>query len=411
MQDDMVSLRTAVAIFAGLAVLAALVVAFMLAGGGPRSSPQRSSLHSANPISRETPIPAATQPHNPNATGSTTGQVNWTPAVKAVGAMLTDGTNIVTVLTEPTPSASAFEAACSKLGGQTVPNPPAGSGGSQLSDLQAVESDDAALVRDCLTTINDTESNSANDPNAITDGESIGRDVVALRWDTANFYLAIGDSGGDQTSDASALSEWTLAREIGFQQSDFPAGTVGVPDAPGGPDHTAPVPASTPCSPVHSQPFVADYDSQTYDPSGIGNDYVNSEVLIMPPDDAKAALQAIGAPGYDTTCFQPAFDADTQSMTPTTTCDTFKFIGSSISQLPPTGFPKGSVVDRYVANMSCTGNGQTGTWYTDVISAQAGSAFVQGTFNSFQSPVSMEIEQKAMNAMATRAAAMRSGSA
>lgn len=262
---------------------------------------------------------------------------------------------------------------------------------------------------DCETTITDVES-TPSDATAVADGQSIGRDLVALRWDAANFYIAIGYSGS-QLSDASSLSEWTLAREIGFQESDFPAGTEGVPDNPGGPDETTPVPASTPCSPVHSEPFVSDYDSQTYDPSGIGDDYVFSEVLIMPPTDARAALQAIEAPGYDTACFQPALDADTQSRTSTSSCGSFKFIGSSISELPSIGFPHGSVDYRYIANMSCTGNGLSGTWYTDVISAQFGSAFFQGTFDSFQAPVSAQIEQGAMNAVAKRANALQSRSA
>ncbi|MGO8825869.1 MAG: hypothetical protein ACLQU9_11605 [Acidimicrobiales bacterium] len=409
MQDDMVSRRTVVAAFGGLAVVAALVVGFLLIGMSPGSSARRSPVHSANPIAREAPITPTTQPQNPRSTSTTPGQINWTPAVESVGAMLSDGTDIVTVLTEPTPSAAGFEAACSKLADQPVPRPPVGSDVSASSSLQAVASDDAALVHDCHTTITDAETNSSNDPNAIADGENIGHALVALRSDAANFYLAIGYSGG-QPSDPSGLSEWTLAKEIAFQQSDFPSGTVAVPSDPGAPYDTSPV-AASPCSPVHSQPFVADYDSQTYDPSGIGNDYVYSEVLIMPPSDASAALEAIGAPGYDTTCFQPAFDADSEAMTPTTSCGSFRLTGSSISGLPATGFPPGSIVDRYVADMSCTGNGATGTWYTDVISAQVGSAFIQGTFNSYRTPVSADIEQEAMNKMAMRASALRSASA
>jgi hypothetical protein len=162
---------------------------------------------------------------------------------------------------------------------------------------------------------------------------------------------------------------------------------------------------------VHSQPWVADYDSQTYDPSGIGNDDVYSEVLIMPAADASAALNAIGAPGYDTTCFQPGFDANARGMTPTSSCASLRFNGSSISELPSTGFPRGSVVDRYAATMTCTGNGVTAIWYTDVISATAGSAFIQGTFNSYDAPVSTQIEHTAMKAMAMRARSFRSGSA
>lgn len=323
--------------------------------------------------------------------------------------MLTDGNNLVAVLTEPTPSAAAFKAACSRLAHQSVPQPPAGSGGPQLSSLQAVESDDTALVHDCKATITEAGSTPSNAAPA-WDGQDIGRDLVALRWDAANFYITIGYSDG-RTSDASGLSEWTLARKIGFQESDFPVGTVGVPNDPGGPDETTPVPASTPCSPVHSQPFVADYDSQTYDPTGIGNDNVYSEVLIMPPIDANAALQAIGAPGYDTECFQPALDADTQGMTPTSSCGSFNFNGSSISKLPSVGLPQGSLVYRYVATTSCTGNGHTDNWYTDVISARVGSAFIQGTFNSFQAPVTAQIEQHAMDAMASRARALQSRSA
>jgi hypothetical protein len=417
MQDDVVSPRTVIAVFVALAVVAALVVGLVVVVYiGPSSSTHRTAVHSTNSISHEVPIPGSTPPSSSSASpprsspASPTGEVDWTSAVTSVGAIVSAGTNLVAVLTEPTPSTAGFQAACSKLARQPVPNPPAGSGGDQLSSLQAVASDDAALVHDCETTFSDAVAHPSNE-TAVADGQNIGRDLVAMRYDAANFYLAIGYSGGDQKSDVSALSEWTFAREIGFQQSDFPAGTVGVPDAPGGPDHTSPVPASTPCSPVHSQPFVADYDSQTYDPSGIGNDYVSSEVLIMPPDDARTALQAIGAPGYDTTCFQPGFDADTRSMTPTTSCGTFTFIGSSISQLPSIGFPVGSVVDRYAANMSCTANGQSGTWYTDLISARVGSAFIQGTFNSFQAPLSTQIEQSAMNAMATRANTHSSGAA
>lgn len=412
MQDDVVSPRTAVALFAALVVLAGLVVALVVVDTAPSSSTHRSAVHSAaNPIAHEVPMARTTPPRPSNDSPSGgQGQVDWTPAVTSVGAILSDGTNLVAVLTEPIPSASGFEAACSKLALQAIPDPPAGSGGAQLSSFRAVASDDAALAHDCEITIAAGEANRLN-ATAVADGENIGRDLVALRYDAANFYLAIGDSGGDQTSDGSALSEWTLAREIGFQQSDFPAGTVGVPDAPGGPDHTSPVPASTPCSPVHSQPFVADYDSQTYDPSGIGNDSVYSEVLIMPPEDANSALRAIGASGYDTACFQPSFDAAMQNMTPTTSCGAFKFIGSSISRRPSTGFPAGSVVDRYVANMSCTANGLSGTWYTDLISAQVGSAFIQGTFTSFQAPISPQIEQNAMDAIATRANIYSSGSA
>ena len=409
MQDDKVSPGVVFAVFAGLALLAALAIGLVILITGPNSSSHRSTVPSADARSSRTPHSISASHVNPSR-ATATGQVDWTGAVTSVSAVLNDGTNLVAVLTEPTPSEAGFEGACSKLAQQYVSNPPRGSGGAQLASLQAVVTDDAALVHACQTTIAETRT-SISSTTAFADGETIGLDLVALRYDAANFYLAIGYSGGDQTSDASALSEWTLAREIGFQDSDFPAGTVGVPNATGGPDHTTPVPASTPCSPVHSQPFVADYDSQTYDPSGIGNDFVDSEVLIMPPDDAKAALQAIGAPGYDTTCFQPAFDADTQNMTPTTSCGAFKFISSSISELPANGFPKGSLVDRYVATMSCTASGQSGTWYTDTISTQVGSALIQGTFNSFQAPITAQIEQRAMNAMATRASTHDSGSA
>ena len=408
MQDEKVSPGVVFAVFAGLALLAALAIGLVVASTGSTSGshPVGSSAHT---ISSRAAHPISPSPVDPSPAPAT-GQVDWTRAVISVGAALNDGTNLVAVLTEPTPSEAGFEGACSKLAQQTVSNPPAGSGGAQLSSLQAVDSDDAALVHACQTTIAQARANILS-TTAFADGEAIGHDLVALRYDAATFYLAIGDSGGDQTSDASALSEWTLAREIGFQESDFPAGTAGVPNAPGGPDHTTPVPASTPCSPVHSQPFVADYDSQTYDPSGIGNDFVDSEVLIMPPADAKAALQAIAAPGYDTTCFQPGFDADTQNMTPTPSCGAFTFMSSSISELPANGFPKGSLVDRYVATLSCTASGQIGTWYTDTISAQVGSAFIQGTFNSFQAPITAQIEQRAMNAMATRASTHDSGSA
>ena len=280
MQDDIVRPRTVAAAFGGLALVAALVFGFVFVDAGPSSSSGRSPARSENPISHGVPITATTQPFNSSPVPSSSGKINWTPSVESVGALLNDGTNIVTVLTEPTPSAAGFEDACSKLAGQSVPQPPAGSAGSASSSLQAIAFDDAALVSDCKTAISDVDANPSNDPNAMADGENLGQALVALRSDAATFYLAIGYSGG-QPSDPSGLSEWTLAKEIAFQPSDFPTGTVPVPSDPGGPYDTTPV-AASPCSPVHSQPWVADYDSQTYDPSGIGNDYVYSEVLIMP---------------------------------------------------------------------------------------------------------------------------------
>ena len=245
MQDDKVSPSVVFAVFAGLALLAALAFGLVVVYAGSNSSSHRSAVSSAHAISSRAPHSISASHVNPGP-APVTRQVDWTRAVTSVGAVLNDGTNLVAVLTEPTPSEAGFEGACSKLAHQTLSRPPMGSGGAQLSSLQAVASDDAALVHACQTTIADARA-SISSTTAFSDGETIGRDLVALRYDAANFYLAIGDSGGDQTSDASALSEWTLAREIGFQESDFPAGTVGVPNSPGGPDHTTPVPAATPC--------------------------------------------------------------------------------------------------------------------------------------------------------------------
>ena len=290
MQDDMVSPRTAVALFAALVVLAGLVVALVVVDTAPSSSTHRCrGAVGSKPDRSRSPMARTTGPRPSNASPPTVGrQVDWTPAVTSVGAILSDGTNLVAVLTEQIPSASGFEAACSNWQSNPFPTLRRDRAVPSCRPSERWRQIVAALAHDCEITIAAGEANRFN-ATAVADGENIGRDLVALRYDAANFYLAIGDSGGDQTSDGSALSEWTLTREIGFQQSDFPAGTVGVPDAPGGPDHTSPVPASTPCSPVHSQPSVADYDSQTYDPSGIGNDSVYSEVLIMPPEDANSA--------------------------------------------------------------------------------------------------------------------------
>jgi hypothetical protein len=401
-----VSTRAVIAVSVCLAVVAALLIGME----GPSSASTHRPTHpSANPIPAFPPTRTPT-PANLSPVSSRIGKVDWTPAVTSVGDLLSDGSKLVAALTEEVPSPTAFRAACRKLAHQPAPTPPPGSGGEQLSSLQAVTTDALVLVFDCAATINDAKSDPSN---AAADGKKIGQDLATLRWDAANFYIDIGYSSGDQTKDATGLSAWTLAREIGFQQSDFPAGTIGDPSSPGGPDETTPVPASTPCSPVHSQPFVADYDSQSYDPSGVGNDSVYSEVLIMPAADANAALRAIGDPGYDTACFQPALDATTQSFQASSSCGSFTLLNSTISELPSTGFPPGSIGYRYEADTRCTGNGENGgIWYSDTISAVVGSAFIQGNFASFQQvPISTQIEQTAMNAMAARAARFRSGSA
>ena len=130
MQDDMVSPRTVVALFAALVVLAGLVVALIVVDTAPSSSTHRSAVHSAaNPIAHEVPMARTTPPRPSNASPPAgQGQVDWTPAVTSVGAILSDGTNLVAVLTEPIPSASGFEAACSKLALQRHSRPSGGIG-------------------------------------------------------------------------------------------------------------------------------------------------------------------------------------------------------------------------------------------------------------------------------------------
>src|ERR1700722_169507 len=224
MQDDKVSPGVVFAVFVGLAMLAALVIGLVVVDTGSNSSSHRSAAASAHATSSRTPRPhSISASHASPSPAPATGQVDWTRAVTSVGAVLNDGTTLVAVLTEPTPSEAGFEGACSKLAHQNLSTPPVGSGGAQLSSLQAVASDHASLVHACQTAIADAARTSISSATAVADGETIGHDLVALRYDAANFYLAIGDSGGDQTSDASALSEWTLAREIGFQESAFPA--------------------------------------------------------------------------------------------------------------------------------------------------------------------------------------------
>lgn len=196
---------------------------------------------------------------------------------------------------------------------------------------------------------------------------------------------------------------WHVAQEIGLRQSDFPLGATVDMTQPPEPNQLSPS-APGPCSPVHSQPWIADYDSPTFDPSEHGNDFVSSEVVIMPSSsDAYDALAAIGAPGYDRQCFEPAYDEASKAMMPDLSCGAFHFEKSSITELPNDGFPEATVDYRYMAVMSCTKSGGVYSWDTDIISAQVGGAFIQGIFNSYGGPVPTNIEQTAMNAMAKRA--------
>jgi len=196
---------------------------------------------------------------------------------------------------------------------------------------------------------------------------------------------------------------WHIAQEIGLRQSDFPLGATVDMTQPPEPHQLSPS-APGPCSPVHSQPWIADYDSPTFDPSEHGFDFVSSEVVIMASSsDAYDALAAIGAPGYARQCFQPAYDEASKAMMPDLSCGAFHFEKSSITELPNDGFPEATVDYRYMAVMSCTKSGGVYSWDTDIISAQVGGAFIQGTFNSYGGPVPTNIEQIAMNAMAKRA--------
>ena len=202
---------------------------------------------------------------------------------------------------------------------------------------------------------------------------------------------------------------WNAAKEISLRQSDLPAGTMINTAFPAGPHYVAPT-AAGPCSPVHSEPFTADYGSPAFDISRIGDDFVYSEVVMMPSwGDASSALRAISAPGYDTQCFQPAFDDASKAMIPRPWCGAFHFDSSSIDGLPTDGFPESAVAYQYRVVMSCTKVQDQGVWYTDIVSVQVGGAFIQGTFTSYEAPLEPGIEQRAMNAMADRAYSLITG--
>src|ERR1700722_12613838 len=133
---------------------------------------------------------------------------------------------------------------------------------------------------------------------------------------------------------------WHVAQEIGLRQSDFPLGATVDMTQPPEPYQLSPS-APGPCSPVHSQPWIADYDSPTFDPSEHGDDFVSSEVVIMrTSSDAYDALAAIGAPGYGRQCFQPAYDEASREMMPDLSCGAFHFEKSSITEMPHDGFPE-----------------------------------------------------------------------
>jgi hypothetical protein len=196
--------------------------------------------------------------------------------------------------------------------------------------------------------------------------------------------------------------DWTLAKGVSLQQSDLPAGTTLISSNPPGPNRAAPSPRG-PCTPVHSQPWTADWDSAWFQPGGVPFGSAYSEVLVMPYQDALQALTAIAQPGYDANCLQSAYAGVAKQLLPSRGCGSVRFDSSSITALPTSDFSDRTVGYRYVAHITCSATGQLQNYYWDIISTVVRPMFIQGVFQSPFAPTATTIEQTAMSSMSQRA--------
>jgi hypothetical protein len=184
-------------------------------------------------------------------------------------------------------------------------------------------------------------------------------------------------AGSPTTTPAGAAA---LAAHVGLQPGDLPSGWSAVPNTGGAQSPSAP----GPCSPISSAPWLADVSSPDYQST---TDWTAFSVVVVMPDaaHAQAALQAIDAPGYATTCFQSAWDqwakqaiADTSGQT---ACD-LTFVGSSIGPIPAASVPRGvsgAAGVEYQAKVTCPTEG-TSTVLRDEISVAVGNLFIQEQF-------------------------------
>ena len=163
-----------------------------------------------------------------------------------------------------------------------------------------------------------------------------------------------------------------------------------------------------PCTPLSSEPWLADVVSPEYSGSQTGL-FASSDVVIMPlAVDARRAVAAISAPSYGPDCAKPRDDAVLQqsdaAVSQQADCD-LELTGSTISALPEGVAGPGTSGWHYVADVVCTLTNTAGLSYTDVINEAVGPVVIQGTFRSLNSPVPASLEQDAIKAMAGRARA------
>jgi len=131
-----------------------------------------------------------------------------------------------------------------------------------------------------------------------------------------------------------------------------------------------------------------------------------SQVVVM-PDAAHAALNAIDVPGYASACFQPSWDqwakqaiASANSEAP---CN-LSFNGTSVGPVPAPSLPagvSGAAGFEYQAQVTCPTEGSS-TVTRDEISAVVGNLFIQVQFLGTGTPPTLS-ESTSLSDMANRA--------
>jgi len=185
---------------------------------------------------------------------------------------------------------------------------------------------------------------------------------------------------------------------VGLQGSDLPADESSTDDAI---YYTAPSAAGI-CTPVSSQPFLADVVSDDFVTEST-DDY--SAIFVMPTISyARTAVRGIALPAYDTDCYVPAVEGTLLSLVKRSDgCVSPTVLGTVGTVLPGAGIATDPVIDRASVTLRCGASKVVAT--SDLITQAVGPFVVQGSFASVGTVPSQAEEASVFAAMTARAAA------
>jgi len=224
-----------------------------------------------------------------------------------------------------------------------------------------------------------------------------------LKYEIAYFSLTrtFGSSIFAATSTPAKQAALREMSAIGLQGGDVSAGS----SVESGAYYLTEPSGTSPCTPLSSQPWIA--DSWSPDLVVGGTDFQSNTVLMPSPEFAKSTIRLISVPDYGISCYQTDLRSGLAPyLALWKSCKTFTLAAETARLLPSAAFPGRPTVYRLAATVRCAGSAPT-TGYIDVVTGSVGAIITQDWFTSIGTAPKHAVEVAVYRAMVARAEAAR----